>query len=378
MDLQGFDAAAFLANNWQRKPLVIRNALPDFNCPVEGDDLAGLACEEAIDSRIITEHQGQWHSESGPFSDADFQKLAAKNWTLLVQGVDRWLPEVSELLDYFHFLPRWRIEDIMISYAVDGGNVGPHYDQYDVFLIQGQGRRRWKIGDNCTPQTPLRDCDTLRLLRDFNTTDEQLLEPGDILYIPPGVSHWGVAEGDDCITLSVGFRAPSHAELMGDWCDEVASHLNESQRYTDPILSTDTHPAEISDAAIASLKHILLSKLDDDKALESWFGEMMTRSVGDSAQPDSALSQGDFAHRLDNGEALQCRLGARLAFRCQQLFADGASFPYSDIQHDTIVQLCEHGEVDMHAATILGYDLTYALFQQGTLVFDDFDTDYSN
>ncbi|MGJ8686417.1 MAG: cupin domain-containing protein, partial [Spongiibacteraceae bacterium] len=326
MDLQGFDAAAFLASNWQRKPSVIRNALPDFSCPVEGDDLAGLACEDAIDSRIITEHEGQWHSDSGPFTDTDFQKLAAKNWTLLVQGVDRWLPEVSELLEYFRFLPSWRIEDIMISYAVDGGNVGPHYDQYDVFLIQGQGRRRWKIGDSCTPQTPLRDCDTLKLLRDFNSCDEQLLEPGDILYIPPGVSHWGIAEGDDCITLSVGFRAPSHAELLGDWCDEVASHLNESQRYTDPTLSVGANPAEISDTAIAELKHILLSKLDDEKALECWFGEMMTRKLGDSDQQAPTISLSDFADRVDSGELLQCQLGARLAFRHNKLFADGICF----------------------------------------------------
>ncbi|CAA0088757.1 50S ribosomal protein L16 3-hydroxylase [Zhongshania aliphaticivorans] len=372
MALQHFDAQWFLDHIWQRKALLLKDAIPNFECPLDGNDLAGLACEDDIDSRIIIEKDGAWELRDGPFDEAIFATLPASKWTLLVQSVDHFLPELSDLFAHFRFIPRWRAEDIMVSYACDGGNVGPHYDQYDVFLVQGSGRRRWKIGGHCTEDTPLNTLAGLRLLKEFNAEQEYVLEAGDVLYVPPGVAHWGIAEGDDCITLSVGFRAPSEASLISDYSDDIASLLDESIRYQDPRLEAKAHPAEIPVEVCQHVKSLLLQHLDDETHIARWFGEMMTRVPDQENFIDHSLSPENFLIELAEGAVLQIRLGARLAFDDNYLYADGLAFPYPPEQKDDVKALCEFEcGVAIDTAHRLSPDMIYALFCNGTLCFYD-------
>ena len=372
MALQNFDPQWFLDQVWQRKALLLKAALPDYECPLDGNDLAGLACEDGVDSRIILEKDDGWELRNGPFEEEDFSALPASNWTLLVQSVDHYLPELSELLAQFRFIPRWRTEDIMVSYACDGGNVGPHFDQYDVFLVQGSGRRRWKIGAHCSADTTISNHSGLRLLQDFTAEEEYLLEAGDVLYVPPGVAHWGVAEGDDCITMSVGFRAPSEAALVSDFGDDIASFLDESIRYQDPQLDAKAHPAEISADVRQHVKSLIMRHIDNDAHLARWFGEMMTRIPDQESMIDDSLSPEAFLLELAEGAVLQLRLGTRLAFDDNYLFADGLAFPYPPEQRDDVKSLCEiESGITIDTAHRLSPDMIYALFCNGTLCFYD-------
>ena len=230
MPFRNFDTATFLRDYWQQRPLLIRNPWNGWHNPLSPDELAGLACEESVEARLISQSGAALEAEHGPFPEERFARLGEQGWSLLVQAVDHHVPEVAELIAPFRFIPDWRIDDVMVSLASDGGGVGPHFDHYDVFLIQGLGRRRWQVGQLCDDATPLLPHDDLRLLADFRATEEWLLEPGDILYVPPRIAHNGVAVGTDCMTYSVGFRAPSRTELIGGWCDEVVAGLEDDDR----------------------------------------------------------------------------------------------------------------------------------------------------
>ncbi|WP_423898604.1 JmjC domain-containing protein [Candidatus Pelagadaptatus aseana] len=267
----------FIKDYWQQKPLLIRQAFPDYQSPISADELAGLALEDEIESRIIIEHgKTPWELLRGPFDETVFSQLPKSQWTLLVQSVDQWLPEIAELLDHFRFIPNWRLDDIMISYATDGGSVGPHYDQYDVFLLQAQGKRHWQIGQMCNQQSPCLEGTELHILQEFHRTDDWVLEPGDMLYLPPQLAHLGQAVGDDCMTFSVGFRAPSHADLLTDFMEEQLSELTEDDRFGDAGFDFNPNCGEISEQAIEQVKAILTSKLSDTAAIRQWFGRYMT------------------------------------------------------------------------------------------------------
>jgi 50S ribosomal protein L16 3-hydroxylase len=245
-------AEDFLRDYWQRRPLLMRQAAGNLDL-IDGDLLAGLALEEAVESRLVSGGLKEgWQLRQGPFAETDLTTLPNSYWTLLVQSVDHYLTQISLLLDSFRFLPPWRIEDIMISYAVPGGSVGPHFDNYDVFLIQGSGTRRWQIGQACDDDTPLLPHDSLKLLKDFKEEEEHLLQPGDVLYLPPGIAHWGTAESDDCITWSVGFRSPDLYQMI-DWL------LAESEATRQPLLYID-NPAD-SQSASPCLTHLQMQQL---------------------------------------------------------------------------------------------------------------------
>ena len=179
-------------------------------------------------------------------------------------------------MDSFRFIPNWRLDDVMASYATVGGSVGPHYDNYDVFLLQGAGRRHWRVGAPFGPKDKLLKHDQLRLIKDFNSQQEWTLEPGDMLYLPPLFSHWGVALSDDCMTYSVGFRAPSEGEILSDFCDHQLQQLSEQRRYSDPKLTLQSNPGEISAAAITTVQQIIAAQLTDSAAISDWFGCYMT------------------------------------------------------------------------------------------------------
>jgi len=275
--LGDISVSQFLSEYWQKKPLLIRNAFKAFESPLEPDDLAGLALEEMIESRIILE-QGEtpWQLLNGPFTEQVFRDLPEEKWTLLVQGVDQWVPEVAELLQHFQFIPKWRLDDVMVSFAPKGGSVGPHFDQYDVFLLQAHGQRTWQLGPKYDT-TAERVSDTpLNILKHMDLTDEWTLEPGDMLYIPPQYAHNGVAV-NDCMTFSFGFRAPSHAEIIGGVSQHIMTDLNEEQRYSDAERSESTSPALIEERAFSEIEHIVQQNLNNPLALREWFTEYMTQ-----------------------------------------------------------------------------------------------------
>jgi 50S ribosomal protein L16 3-hydroxylase len=271
--LGDISAEEFLADYWQKKPLLVRGAIPDFEPPIDGNELAGMALEPEIESRLIV--GGDWTMEHGPFTEARFASLPGDNWSLLVQAVDLWVPEVAELLQHFRFLPPWRMDDIMVSYAEDGGGVGPHFDYYDVFLLQGSGKRKWKIGQQCDSSSPLSDNPNLKILADFAETDEWILETGDMLYIPPKIAHWGTAIGA-CSTFSVGFRAPAATEMLDDLATELLSRGPAPRFLTDPPLTPDMANRAIPKAYIQQVRALLMETMNDDQLLGEWFAQYMT------------------------------------------------------------------------------------------------------
>ncbi len=320
----GMPAKTFLQQYWQKKPLLIRNAFPDFVSPVSPEDLAGLACEEGALSRIVTHDRASdtWSVRSGPFVEEEFPGMPHHDWTLLVQDMDKWDPDIRALLGHFDFLPRWRIDDIMISFAAPGGSVGAHVDQYDVFLLQAQGHRRWQIDASeslgkGTPTTAFRDDVELKLLREFSPTHDWVLGPGDMLYLPPGVPHHGVAQ-DACLTFSIGMRAPSAADILGDFVDTLAADADESLRYRDDDLAPAEDAYEIDTAAMTRAVAALNAlRMNDPERLGDWFGRFITlyRSVSDALNPDAPRSRIEIEWDLQQGAILQRHPWTRTAWR---------------------------------------------------------------
>jgi len=316
----GMPPQAFLRQYWQKRPLLIRNAFPGLQSPLQPEDLAGLACEEGALARLIQHDRTRDHYSvrHGPFAESDFPGLPRQDWTLLVQDVDKWDADVAALLPAFGFLPRWRIDDIMVSFATPGGSVGAHVDQYDVFLLQAQGHRRWQIDARPNPPQGFRADAELKLLREFEPSHEWLLGPGDMLYLPPGVPHHGVAE-DACLTFSVGMRAPSAAELMGDYIDTLAADADEALRYADPDLVAPRDPNEIDAAAMARVVQGLNAlRMNDPDRLGDWFGRFITvyRAAGEvSAGGAPAPARIELEFALQQGATLWRHPWSRMAWR---------------------------------------------------------------
>ena len=275
-----FDTEQFLREHWQRRPIMLGQALPGFESPINGDDLAAIAGQPSALSRLIRYQRrtDRWRLQHGPFEAADFAGLPARDWTLLVQDVDKWLPqEVGNLLEHFDFLPRWRIEDLMVSYAVAGGSVGPHTDQYDVFLLQAAGQRRWQIDTRSAVNADLVSGAPLKLLKHFEPDQEWVLRPGDMLYLPPGVPHHGVAV-DECLTFSIGLRAPSGTELLQAVAATLLERSPDAQRYSDRGLDRSTYRGELNTAAMQRLRECMRSALEnqDDLELASTLGRFVS------------------------------------------------------------------------------------------------------
>jgi len=319
----GMTPAVFLRDYWQKRPLLIRNAFPGFVAPITPEDLAGLACEDTALSRIVMHETGlsgmldQWLLQHGPFPEELFPTLPHQDWTLLVQDVDKWDADVAALLAAFDFLPRWRIDDVMVSFAAPGGSVGAHVDQYDVFLLQGLGRRRWEIDTSPNPSMEFRQDSELKLLSRFEPTHAWVLEPGDMLYLPPGVPHHGVAE-DACLTFSIGMRAPAASELLGDFVDELIDGSSDSQRYADPGLTPVEDPNEIDAASMQRVLEALNAlRMNDPERLGDWFGRFITqyRSAGEAIAPESLPARIEVEWMLEHGGHLVRHPWTRMAWR---------------------------------------------------------------
>lgn len=279
--LGGLTPEAFLSEYWQKKPLLIRQAVPNFSGLLDPNDLAGLACDEDIQARIVTQKNSGWQLTTGPFAEEDFANLPKKNWTLLVQNVDHYLEEGKALLQQFNFIPNARLDDLMVSYAPEGGGVGPHFDSYDVFLLQGQGKRLWRVSTQ--EDLTLLEGAPLRILKNFHTEQEWVLEAGDMLYLPPKAAHWGIALADDedCMTYSIGFRAPKHQELATEFLGFLQDQFVQDKKilhgiYADEDLTLQENPAEIQDSMVEKVSEILQNISWDNQTVATFLGTYLT------------------------------------------------------------------------------------------------------
>jgi 50S ribosomal protein L16 3-hydroxylase len=294
--LGGLSPQQFLQEYWQQKPLLIRQAFPTITTPFNAEELAGLACE--IDSaRIIIEKtKPAWQLHASPFAEEDFLNLPNSHWTLLVNDLEQYYPELSTLITQFNFIPDWRIDDLMVSYAADQGSVGPHTDDYDVFLIQAQGKRHWSLDSQADPTHILTDSD-LCILQDFNTTEEWLLEAGDMLYLPPKLAHYGIAQGE-CMTYSVGFRAPNQQDLIESYLGELAETPTLKKRFSDAKRILQTHSAELTNHDIATMKALLLDALEqNDDFITQWLGKYLTEER--QASLNTSICQGYYEKNVN-------------------------------------------------------------------------------
>jgi len=381
MILTEFDHNEFLRTYWQREPLLIKHKGEAFVDPIDADELAGLACEHSIESRIVTHiPDNDWQVRHGPFNAAVFEKLGEHNWTLLVQAVDLADPDVADLKNYFKFLPSWRIDDVMVSFASTGGGVGPHYDQYDVFLIQGKGSRRWQIGERCNSTTPLRNNTEMRLLENFVSRREVVLEPGDILYLPPRIAHHGTAL-QDSLCYSVGFRAPSFAELLQGFCDEMTTTMSEDLRFEDSDSFDQVGGGALDKYSIQNVFDKLRNITDQSSLLLDFFGKSVTeprypeRIQAEINSPDTAALQA-----LDqNSEILMVfhkNPNSRFAYLTNKeghvLFVDGEKYLCQTDQMPLLKLLCngfwpEQPELKGLLRSERDYALIASLIAQGSL-----------
>ena len=378
--LGGLTPREFLRDYWQQKPLLVRQAIPGFESPISADELAGLALEEEVESRLVLEHGAHpWELRRGPFAEDTFSQLPERDWTLLVQAVDQFVPEVAEVLKDFGFLPSWRIDDLMISFAAPGGSVGPHFDNYDVFLLQAEGQRRWKIGQMCEADSKLLAHADLRILAEFEQTDEWVLEPGDMLYLPPRLAHYGIAE-DDCMTYSVGFRAPSAAEVLTHFTDFLAQFLPDEERYSDAGMAPISDPHQIQQEALDRLKALLTEHMSDERLLLTWFGQFMTEPRYPELVSGPEIEEADFLAALEDGAVLVRNPSARLAWSEVDvglvLFASGQSRLLPAHLKELLRLICAADA--LHTDNLApwlahedGRTLVRELVQQGSLEFAD-------
>lgn len=364
----------FLAEFWQKRPLLIRQAFTDLPPVIEPDELAGLSLESEVESRLISfiPNSGAYELRKGPFAEADFANLPESNWTLLVQAVDHYIEEAGDLLECFNFIPRWRIDDLMISYATLGGGVGPHYDNYDVFLLQAGGTRRWETGAKESSKSARIPNLPLLILSEFEALESYELEPGDMLYLPPQVAHNGVATSADCVTYSIGFRAPSDAEMLRSFSDQIGETLSTESRYTDPDLRVTDCSGEISAEALATARTRLAALLDDPAALAHWFGQFVSEAKypDDVYQPDESETV-EWLKGVDLDEGVSAVPNARLLYIEQPdgllLFCNGTELSTADCNPDWIRQLCDSRTSGPITLTHAHSQLISKLYQVGGL-----------
>lgn len=337
--LGGLSAARFLRDYWHKRPLLIRGAVPDFKGLLSPAEMRGLACREDIESRLIQGSGTHWQLDHGPFRKRDYSSLPPKDWTLLVQSLNHVLPEADALLSRFDFIPHARLDDLMVSYAVPGGSVGPHVDSYDVFLLQGQGHRRWQI--SAQTELALLDDAPLKILRRFKPEDEWVLGPGDMLYLPPQIAHYGVAI-DDCMTYSIGFRAPMAEELAQGFLMHLQDTLVLEGRYADPGLKLQRHPGEISRAMLKQIEAMIARVRWNQHDIAAFAGCYLSEPKPNVFfdAPDAPLSFAAFGKQAKkNGVALHAK--SRLLFSGANFFINGDPFEPPADQVDALRQLAD-------------------------------------
>ena len=365
----------FLANYWQQKPLVIRNAFPDFEMPFDAGELAGLAIDTDAPARIIVEKGlspdfKPWTAKHSPFSDEDFTSLPDTHWTFLVNDLERYVPELGNLIEPFRFIPDWRIDDLMVSYAADQGSVGPHTDEYDVFLIQGEGKRRWQVITRENYPKDLLTGSSLAILKNFEADEEWLLEKGDMLYLPPNIPHYGIAEGE-CFTFSVGFRTPESTDLIQNWFD---TSFADSKRFSDIGRKLQASSGEIHKQDIDKLTDLILSTIQHKQGgLSLFLGKYLTESKGHIPNREDIHASPSFNPKIDYERETWLRFAYILDEEKLHFFADGKHIELTLDKMKDIQELCENfyyssGTLDSLAKDKSFKTLFTVLIREGGLV----------
>jgi 50S ribosomal protein L16 3-hydroxylase len=350
--------AQFLRDYWHKKPLLIRQALPGITPLLSRDALFEMASRDDVESRLITHVAGKWKMQNGPA--AKLPSISTKDWTLLVQGVNLHHDAADMLLRKFRFIPDARLDDLMISFATDNGGVGPHFDSYDVFLLQVQGRRRWRFG--AQQDLSLMADMPLKILRNFQPQQEYVLEPGDMLYLPPNYAHDGVAIGE-CMTYSIGFRAPSYQELGEAFLQFMADTIALPGRYADPDLRPSRHPAEIDRSMLkqvaAELAKIAFTKQD----MTIFFGEYLSepKPTVFFNPPERPLTLTRFLHSVTR-RGIKLSIKTRMFYRGRHIFINGESFVVSQNDKTLLAALANERRLDGSSAINASEDMLEALY----------------
>lgn len=320
--LGGLTPDQFFSEYWHKKPLLIRQAIPGFTPLLSSEELFDLASKDDVESRLISFFKQHWEMKNGPFQQLPLKEKKA--WTLLVQGVNLHNRKADALLRQFRFIPDARLDDLMISYAKDGGGVGPHFDSYDVFLLQAHGQRRWKIG--AQKDLSLIKGMPLKILSNFQAEQEFVLDPGDMLYLPPHYAHDGIAIGD-CMTYSIGFRAPSFQEIGESFLQFMSDSIDLPGRYADPALEVSSHPAEISQAMLSSISEELAKIKFTKDDMTIFLGEHLTepKSTVFFTSPEKVLTPKRFAMSVQK-KGVSLSLKTQMLYKGKNVFINGESF----------------------------------------------------
>ena len=322
--LGGITAEQFLNEYWQKKPLLVRNAMPEIMGLLEPEDVKELALEEDVSARLIRQknkNPNEWHVKSSPLTKGDFQKLP-NLWTILVQAVDHYSFDIAELWKKFPFIPQWRRDDIMVSYAPKGGSVGKHFDFYDVFLVQGHGHRRWQLGQMCDESTEFVADQPLKLLSQMSVNFDEVLAPGDLLYVPPGLAHYGVAE-DDCLTFSFGFRMPNLAEMTDRLSEQFAKNSVLTNPLADITRIKTNAIGEINNSEFSYLKTQLLDYLTQAPEFDAAIMAYMSESKYPNSIPEpEEIVADDLLEVINGGYQLILEPASRLLYRQQDQLLD--------------------------------------------------------
>ncbi|MFM6905038.1 MAG: JmjC domain-containing protein [Acinetobacter tjernbergiae] len=345
--LGGITAEQFLTEYWQKKPLLVRNAMPEIIGLLEPDDVKELALDEDISARLIRQknkNPNEWHVKSSPLTKGDFQKLP-NLWTILVQAVDHYSFDIAELWKKFPFIPQWRRDDIMVSYAPKGGSVGKHFDFYDVFLVQGHGHRRWQLGQMCDESTAFVPDQPLKLLTEIDVQFDEVLAPGDLLYVPPGLAHYGVAE-DDCLTFSFGFRMPNLAEMSDRLSEQFAKNSALKQPLADITRQKTNNIGEINGIEFSYLKTQLLDYLTKAPEFDAAIMAYMSESKYPNSIPEpEEIAVEDLLEVIHSGYQLLLEPASKILYRqqndCLEFWANGEQLCISQTFEADLKQIAD-------------------------------------
>ncbi|MBI3526510.1 MAG: cupin domain-containing protein [Betaproteobacteria bacterium] len=363
--LGGLSATTFLRRHWQKQPLLVRGAIPGFNGVLDFGDMVELACRDDCESRLVVSHADRWVVEHGPFDRKRFSRLPRRNWTLLLQGLDQRLPAARQLLSHFDFIPYSRLDDLMVSYAPTGGGVGAHFDSYDVFLLQGPGQRRWQVSR--PHDLALVEDAPLKILKRFSPDGQCLLSAGDMLYLPPEFAHDGVAV-DTCHTYSIGFRAPSHRELMSQFLIFLEERLDGVGRYNDPDLSVQTHPARLGAGMIGKVERILGDISWTRRDVANFLGSYLTEPKPHVlfAPPRKPLSAIAFSRALRRDGA-ELALASLMLYGKANLFINGEQYKMNKVLATPMRRLADARRLPGHRIPLKGpvTDMLYRWYRAG-------------
>lgn len=368
LPLGGLSAAAFMKTHWQKRPLLVRGAFKDFSStlePFRPADVLALATRDDAESRLVQHEGRQWQLDHGPFLKRDLARLGTRDWTVLVQDTQHFSRAAEALLERFNFIPHARVDDLMVSLAAPGGGVGPHVDSYDVFLIQGRGRRRWRISGQkdlaFKPNLPL------KILARFKPEQEWVLEAGDMLYLPPGYAHDGVAL-EECLTYSVGFRAPSHQEWLESFVDQLRDQLCVEGQYADPQLQPTHQPGRLPPELVKGLSSTLKSLAWDKTFVEEAAGRFMTEPKSHvSFTPPEVPFTLDALRKAALRHGLRLDGKTRMSYNDQRIFANGESFPLPAAAARQLQVLADQRELAPGKLVAAGERLLLQWLNEGTL-----------